>query len=104
MPDPEAVLLPIHPDSPVHAVRSVIGDVLPEIPEHADGFTPHVSVAYSASDGPAGPVFETLDERGFAPAHARIAGADLIVIHRDNRMYEWEPFASVPLGQPQHSG
>ncbi|MFD8915004.1 2'-5' RNA ligase family protein [Streptomyces sp. NPDC059575] len=105
VPDPEAILLHVHPDGPVHAVRnairSAIGDVLPEVPENADGFTPHVSVAYSASDGPAGPVFEALDEGGFAPAQARIAGADLIVIHRDNRMYEWEPFASVPLGRPE---
>ncbi|MEV7817790.1 2'-5' RNA ligase family protein, partial [Streptomyces flaveolus] len=31
-------------------------------------------------------------------AQARITSAELIVIHRDNQMYEWEPFATVPLG------
>ncbi|MGW4298165.1 2'-5' RNA ligase family protein [Streptomyces sp. DSM 110735] len=102
VPDPEAVVLPVHPDGPVHAVRSAIrsaiGDVLTEVPENADGFTPHVSVAYSASDGPAGPVFQALDGRDFTPARARITHADLIVLHRDHQMYEWEPFASVPLG------
>ncbi|MEU1403727.1 2'-5' RNA ligase family protein [Streptomyces sp. NPDC005728] len=102
VPDPEAILLHVHPAGPVHAVRSAIrtaiGDVLDEVPENVDGFTPHVSVAYSASDGPAKPIHRALDGLDVAPAHARISSAELIVIHRDNQMYEWEPFATVPLG------
>ncbi|MFD3590855.1 2'-5' RNA ligase family protein [Streptomyces sp. NPDC058683] len=100
--DPEAVLLHVHPDSPVRAVRNTIrnaiGDVLGEIPEKAEGFTPHVSVAYSAHDGPASPIAQVLDGLSLTPAQARIDTAELIVIHRDNQMYEWEPFAKVPLG------
>ncbi|MGV4984493.1 2'-5' RNA ligase family protein [Streptomyces sp. NRAIS4] len=100
--DPEAILLHVHPDGPVHAVRnairSAIGDVLDEVPENADGFTPHVSVAYSASDGPADPIRQALEGLDITPAHARITSAELIVINRDNQMYEWEPFATVPLG------
>lgn len=102
VPDPEAILLHVHPDGPVHAVRkalrSAIGDVLEEVPENADGFTPHVSVAYSASDGPADPVLQVLNGLDVAPARARISSAELIVLHRDNQMYEWERFATVPLG------
>ncbi|MEU6557840.1 2'-5' RNA ligase family protein [Streptomyces sp. NPDC046915] len=101
-PDPEAVLLHVHPDGPVRAIRDAIrhaiGDVLPEVPENADGFTPHVSVAYSASDGPAAPLYQALDDTDLTPARARIASAELIVIHRDNQMYEWESFETVPLG------
>lgn len=100
--DPEAILLHVHPDGPVRAVRdairAAIGDVLDEVPEKAEGFTPHVSVAYSASDGPAAPVAQVLDGLNLVPARARISSAELIVLHRDNQMYEWEPYAAVPLG------
>ncbi|MEV6483340.1 2'-5' RNA ligase family protein [Streptomyces sp. NPDC051576] len=100
--DPEAVLLHVHPDSPVRAVRNAIrdaiGDVLGQVPERAEGFTPHVSVAYSASDGPTEPIAQILTNLGATPARALISSAELIVIHRDNQMYEWETFANVPLG------
>ncbi|MFG3196036.1 2'-5' RNA ligase family protein [Streptomyces sp. NPDC048208] len=100
--DPEAVLLPVQPAGAVaevrDAIRGAIGDVLHDVPESPTGFRPHVSVAYSASDGPATPVAEALTAREFALARARVTNAELIVIHRDNKMYEWETFASVPLG------
>jgi 2'-5' RNA ligase len=100
--DPEAVLLHVHPDGPVRAVRdairAAIGEVLGAVPEKAEGFTPHVSVAYSAEDGPAAPLAEVLDGLSLTPAQARISSAELIVLHRDNLMYEWESFATVPLG------
>ncbi|MEV0696025.1 2'-5' RNA ligase family protein [Streptomyces sp. NPDC050388] len=100
--DPEAVLLPVSPGDPVqdvrNAVRAAIGDVLKEVPEKADAFRLHVSVAYSAADGPAEPVAKALAAVADTSAPARIATADLIVIHRDNQRYEWETYASVPLG------
>ncbi|MFD7134359.1 2'-5' RNA ligase family protein [Streptomyces sp. NPDC059894] len=99
---PEAVLLRVHPEEPVRAVRDAvrgaIGDVLDDVPEQADGFTPHVSVAYSAADGPAEPVARILDSLELPAAQARITNAELIVLHRDHQMYEWESFATVPLG------
>ena len=100
--DPEAILLNVQPDGPVRAVRdairSAIGEVLGEVPEKADGFTPHVSVAYSAGDGPAAPIAAALAGLEVQPATARITSAQLIVLHRDNQMYEWETFAQAPLG------
>ncbi|WP_306192025.1 2'-5' RNA ligase family protein [Streptomyces sp. MK5] len=100
--DPEAILLPVQPDDAVRAVRDAIREaiegVLGDVPEKADGFRPHVSVAYSAGDGPADSIAKALAGVRVAPAQARISNADLIVIHRDNEMYEWEPFATVPLG------
>ncbi|WP_406257398.1 2'-5' RNA ligase family protein [Streptomyces chartreusis] len=100
--DPEAVLLQVDPDSAVrtvrNSIRTAIGEVLGEIPEKAEGFTPHVSVAYSAQDGPTSPIRQILGGLSLTPAQARISSAELIVIHRDNQMYEWEPFAKVPLG------
>lgn len=99
--DPEAVLLQAHPDGLVRAVRNAIrgaiGDVVGKVPEKGEGFIPHVSVAYSAEDGPAEPIAQVLDGLTLAPAQARISSAELIVIHRDNQIYEWEPFAKVSL-------
>ncbi|MEV0227632.1 2'-5' RNA ligase family protein, partial [Streptomyces sp. NPDC050704] len=90
------------PDGPVRAVRNAIreaiGEVRGEVPEKAEGFTPHVSVAYSIGDGPTEPIAQVLADLNLPPAHARISTAELIVIHRDNQMYEWETFAKVPLG------
>jgi 2'-5' RNA ligase len=100
--DPEAVLVPVHPGEPVRAVRdairTAIGDVLPEVPEKADGFRPHVSVAYSNSDGPADSIGQALEAANVPTAAAHIDSAELIVLHRDNQMYEWEPYASVGIG------
>lgn len=99
--DPEAILLPVQPAEPVatvrDALRAAIGDLLPTVPETADGFRPHVSVAYSATDGPAGSVAQSLATVREPPARARITTAELIVLHRDNRMYEWEPHTSIYL-------
>ncbi|MFJ8646334.1 2'-5' RNA ligase family protein [Streptomyces sp. NPDC093546] len=100
--DPEAILAPVQPDAPVRAVRDAIrasiGDVLPEVPERAEGFRPHVSVGYSNGTGPAAPFVAAIAAAEVAPAHAHITHAELIIINRDNRMYEWESLAQVPLG------
>jgi 2'-5' RNA ligase len=62
--DPEAILVPVEPAEPVRAVRdairAAIGDVLPEVPESAQGFAPHVSLGYSNAEGPAAPFAATL--------------------------------------------
>ncbi|WP_269853073.1 2'-5' RNA ligase family protein [Streptomyces sp. RPT161] len=80
------------------AVRAAIGAVWEDVPENADGFTPHVSIAYSNDDGPAAPIAEALASVNEPTATARIEQVELIVLNRDRRMYEWEPFAHVPLG------
>jgi 2'-5' RNA ligase len=101
--DPEAVLVPVQPHEPVRAVRDAIraavGDVLPAVPEKTEGFRPHVSLAYSNSDGPAAEIGTVLAAVDVPPATAHITSAELIVLHRDNRMYEWKPYAQVTLGR-----
>ncbi|MDX3855853.1 2'-5' RNA ligase family protein [Streptomyces sp. AK02-01A] len=100
--DPEAVLVPVQPDGAVravrHAIRSAIRDVLPEVPEASAGFMPHVSVAYSNNNNQLSPLSEALAAVDIPPATARVKSAELIVLHRDNRMYEWTPYVQVPLG------
>jgi 2'-5' RNA ligase len=80
------------------AIRTAISDVWPEVPEAAEGFSAHVTIAYSNSNGPAAPVSDALAKVPSSPAITRITHADLIVLNRDHHMYEWETFASVPLG------
>ncbi|MFG3053484.1 2'-5' RNA ligase family protein [Kitasatospora sp. NPDC048239] len=99
---PEALLLTVDPADPVRAVRAAIraaiADVWPEAPEPAEGFRPHVSVAYSNSAGHSRPAADALAGVASYPATARVTSAELIVLGRDRRMYEWESFARVPLG------
>ncbi|MFE7529369.1 2'-5' RNA ligase family protein [Kitasatospora sp. NPDC057542] len=99
---PEALLLTVDPAEPVRAVRTAIraaiADVWPEVPEPADNFRPHVSVAYSNADGPARPAADALAGVTSYPATARVTSAELIVLGRDRQMYEWETAARVALG------
>ncbi|MBD0675644.1 2'-5' RNA ligase family protein [Streptomyces sp. CBMA156] len=98
----EALLLTVDPPEPVHAVRAAIRaaitDMWPEVPEAADGFRPHVSVAYSNTDGPTQPAAGALADVTTYPATARVTAAELIVLGRDRQMYEWQTAARVPLG------
>lgn len=99
---PEAIRWEAAPAAPVEAVRdairAAIGSVWAAVPEKADGFGPHISIAYCNSDGPAAAVLAALAAEPSAPARARIASAELILLGRDTQMYEWETVASVPLG------
>jgi 2'-5' RNA ligase len=81
-----------------NAVRAGIGDVWgPEKVLEAAEWTPHVSVAYASEDGPAEPFEAALG--GLADtATATVRAVDLIKLGRDNRLYEWETMASLPLG------
>lgn len=99
--DPEAVLWEVDPAGPAavrDAVRAAIGDVWATVPEPADGFVAHVSAAYSNTVAPAGPVYRALEQVHAVPATVPVGEAQLIVMNRDNRMYEWVTYASVPLG------
>ena len=98
---PEAIESFAQPAAPVvavrNALRAAIGDVLPTVPEEVEGFHPHVSIAYSSGDGPAAPYRAALDSVTVPSATATITTADLIVMHRDRRMYEWQTYARAPL-------
>lgn len=98
---PEGVYWALDSDGPAAvrtAIRAAIGDVLDEVPEPENGFMAHVSIAYSSSSGPMAPVRAAVTTVNAPAAIARITAAQLIVLHRDNRMYEWTTSASVPLG------
>jgi 2'-5' RNA ligase len=99
----EAIVMPTTPAAPIcelrTAIRSAIGRVLgdDQVPENADRFRPHVSVAYLTADGPAAPYVEAVTEAKPEPARVLINHVDLIEMHRDRRMYEWTIIARLPL-------
>lgn len=98
---PEAVLWAVDPAGPTavrDAIRAAIGDVWTEVPEKAEGFRAHVSIAYSNATGPAVPIQAALDSVHTEPGTVRVNAAELIVLGRDRRMYEWETAATVRLG------
>ncbi|WP_254711666.1 2'-5' RNA ligase family protein [Streptomyces sp. TRM64462] len=98
---PEAIRWEAEPGEPAaavrNAVRTAIGDVWAQVPERPDGFAPHVTIAYSNSDGPTHPVRKALDTVDAAPATARVHAVELIVLNRDQHMYQWETRARVPI-------
>lgn len=102
--DPEALKLPAKPEEPVialrAAIRAAIGDVWgpDEVPEDANGFRPHVSLAYSNADGPSEPIAERLAARSGTSAEITVRSAALIELNRDHRAYEWAHIASADLG------
>ncbi|MFI9358618.1 2'-5' RNA ligase family protein [Streptomyces lydicus] len=99
---PEAIRWEAAPSGPPAAVRSAlreaIGSVWQAVPEAEDGFAPHVSIAYSNDTGPVAPVRAALDSVRSGPAVAPIRSVELIVLNRDQQMYQWETRAQLPLG------
>lgn len=100
----EAVVLPSDNEAEVCAVRSAIrsgiADVWGEgsVPEAADRFRPHVSVAYGNRKQETAPIIETLHATATEPARVLVSAASLIVIHRDHRVYQWATVEQVPIG------
>jgi 2'-5' RNA ligase len=101
---PEALLMDVSPFHELAAVRAgiraAITVVRGEVSE-SEEWTPHVSVAYSSGTGAAAPYIAALAREDSAPC--LIGSVELIELNRDNRMYEWETIARVPLGGPQAS-
>lgn len=102
---PEAIALPALPPTEADrirtAVREAIADALgPDaVPDRADGFQPHVTVAYSSGAQPAGAITAGLESISTAPVDVQIRAISLIELHRDNRMYEWQTVAEAPIGR-----
>jgi 2'-5' RNA ligase len=81
------------------AVRAGIAEVwgLGRVPEPAGGFTPHVSLAYSNTDGPSGPYAAALAAAGPQSATLELGAIQAISLGRDRHLYRWETVATVPL-------
>ena len=85
--------------NPVRAsVRAAIADVrgVARVPE-SERWTPHISVAYSNSDGLARPYVEALSSVALTPADLTVSAVQLIELNRDTRLYQWITKAELPL-------
>jgi hypothetical protein len=82
------------------AVRAGMAEVwgTPRVPESAGGFTPHVSLAYSDTDGPSEPYAAALAGVRPRSATVEVAAMQGIALSRDTHLYRWETLATVPLG------
>ncbi|MER7471715.1 2'-5' RNA ligase family protein [Micromonospora sp. NPDC000018] len=101
-PDAEGIGLLVQPWGRVEhlraTIRDAIGAVWPTVPEPADGFRPHVTIAYSGSPAPTDPISARLAElRSKPPVRVTISEVSLIALRRENRTYRWTTAAAVPL-------
>lgn len=100
---PEAIALPAMPPANVdrirRAVRTAIAAALgpARLTEHADGFQPHVTVAYSTTTQSAGPYASLLEAVDVRPVDIAIGAMSLIEMHRDHRMYEWQTVGTAQI-------
>jgi 2'-5' RNA ligase superfamily protein len=100
--DPEAIMLELPSANVLHPVRdslrAAIADVrgAAKVPE-AEQWSPHISIAYSNSDGIAGPYIEALQTVTRLPADITVSAVHLIELSRDTRLYQWTTTAEIPL-------
>ena len=100
----EGVWLRVAPAAAVRRVRVVVRAGIAEVwgaaraPEPAGGFTPHVSLAYSNTDGPPEPYAAALAEMLPRSATVELGAVQAISLGRDTHLYRWETVATVPLG------
>ena len=104
---PEAVILKADPPEPLYQLRVAVHDAIASVldpatfrePRPEPGrFTPHVSIAYVNSDGPAQPIADSLASTDFQPVAVTFDSVSLLVFHRDRRMYEWTQAVPLPIG------
>jgi 2'-5' RNA ligase len=103
---PEAIYLPAQPADDIQAVRLAVREAIAEAlgesglenTQQLARYRPHVSLAYSNTDQPAGPILKALSHADPSPATITLQHVDLLEYHRDRRMYEWTSAQPVAIG------
>jgi 2'-5' RNA ligase len=100
--DPEAILLQVSPAGALNPVRAGLRAAIAgergagQVPE-SEAWTPHISIAYSKSNGPASPYDEALNRAALAPVSLTVSAVHLIELSRDTHLYQWTNKAKVAL-------
>jgi hypothetical protein len=96
---PEALALPPAPMQPLVTIRDTIRDAIATvwgddgIPETDNRFDPHLSFAYVNTDAPADTALQALTRVHPEPVQVTATEASLIVLRRDEHLYQWKTFA-----------
>jgi 2'-5' RNA ligase len=98
---PEAILLDVAPVAPLAAIRRELRGAITGVLGvgrlmETEEWTPHVSVAYSSGTAPAAPYAAALEDGG--TVQTVISDVELIVLGRDQHLYEWTTRADIRLG------
>jgi 2'-5' RNA ligase len=103
--DYETVQMPVAPLEQIAAVRAAVREAIAHVwgtenvPEKAEGFRPHVTLAYSNSAWSAGKLVHALNEYPPMSVDLKIDSISLIDLNRDAKRYEWTELAVVRLGE-----
>ena len=76
---------------------AVLGDERVDSLPSPDDYKPHVSTAYVNADASAMPIVTALEGVDAGAVTVTFTKADLLVFHRDRRMYEWTSAMPVPF-------
>jgi 2'-5' RNA ligase len=99
----EGVWLPVAPPTAVRRLRAAVRAGIAEVwgagrvPEPTGGFTPHVSLAHSNTEGPSEPYAAALAAVGPRSAAVELGAIQAISLRRDQHLYRWETRATVRL-------
>ena len=101
--DPKVVRLQVRPVDALTPIRRALREAIaavrgPERVNESDDWTPHVSVAYSNSDGPMSVYLKALEPQ-LEPVPVEIPDVRLIILDRDTHLYQWQTRAVTPLGR-----
>jgi 2'-5' RNA ligase len=99
---PEAIVLKTEPDGALKPIRDTLLEAA-RITTHESQparqlpWVPHVTLAYSTKEQPAGPIIAALG-RKLPACTARIDSISLVAQDGPERLWNWRPIANVPLG------
>lgn len=99
---PEAIVLPAAPASALAPIRAAALAATREI-TGTDGvadspeWTPHITVCYSTSRQPAGPIITALG-RNLPERQFQVRALSLVIQQGPERLWDWHPVATIPLG------
>lgn len=100
---PEAIMLAAVPPDALAPVRDAARAATREVTgtegqaAHAEPWTPHVTVCYSTSRQPAGPVIAALG-RHLPAAEVEISEVSLVIQHGPELGWDWRPVTTIGLG------
>jgi 2'-5' RNA ligase len=98
---PEAITLYPNPTEPVRTIRAEIRQAIADVwginhvPDAADTYQPHLSIAYVNSHAEAPCIVEVLSAKNPDPARVVVTFASCIAQQRVNHSYQWDTHAAA---------